>query len=80
MGRSGATGPPPTGPCLEIGTVEVQIVRLFPGEHAVRRIVWEAGRAFRMYLACRGFRTEKACAYPEGCDALWDRLTEGAVS
>lgn len=31
-------------------------------------------------LARRGFWTEETCAYPEGCDALWARLTEGAVS
>jgi len=30
-------------------------------------------------LARRGFWTEDTCGYPEGCDALWDRLTEGAV-
>lgn len=30
-------------------------------------------------LARRGFWTEETCAYPEGCDALWERLTEGAV-
>ena len=31
-------------------------------------------------LARRGFRTEKTAPYPEGCGALWNRLTEGAVS
>lgn len=36
--------------------------------------------AERLCLARRGFWTEEACAYPEGCDALWERLTEGAVS
>lgn len=30
-------------------------------------------------LARRGFFTEDTCKYPEGCDALWDKLTEGAV-
>lgn len=30
-------------------------------------------------LARRGFWTEDTCAYPEGCDALWSKLTEGAV-
>lgn len=30
-------------------------------------------------LARRGFLTEETCKYPEGCDALWDKLTEGAV-
>lgn len=34
----------------------------------------------RLYLARRGFWTEKTCKYPEGCDALWEKLTEGAVS
>ena len=33
-----------------------------------------------LYLAHRGFRTEKTALYPEGCGALWNRLTEGAVS
>lgn len=33
-----------------------------------------------LYLARRGFLTEKTAPYPEGCGALWDRLTEGAVS
>lgn len=33
-----------------------------------------------LYLARRGFWTEKTTPYPEGCDALWDKLTEGAVS
>lgn len=36
--------------------------------------------AARLYLARRGFWTEKTAAYPEGCDALWNRLTEGAIS
>ena len=35
--------------------------------------------ASRLSLARRGFWTQDACAYPEGCDALWERLTEGAV-
>ncbi len=30
-------------------------------------------------LARRGFWTEDTCQYVEGCDALWDRLTEEAV-
>ena len=33
-----------------------------------------------LYLARRGFWTEKTAPYPEGCGALWDSLTEGAVS
>lgn len=33
-----------------------------------------------LYFARRGFWTEKSAAYPEGCAALWDKLTEGAVS
>ena len=32
-----------------------------------------------LYLARRGFWTEKTAAYPEGCAALWEKLTEGAV-
>lgn len=35
--------------------------------------------ARRLSLARRGFWTEETCAYPEGCDALWERLTEGVV-
>ncbi len=31
-------------------------------------------------LARRGFWTEKTAAYPDGCAALWEKLTEGAVS
>ena len=30
-------------------------------------------------LARRGFWTEKASAYTEGCDELWNKLTEGAT-
>lgn len=30
-------------------------------------------------LARRGFWLDETCKYPEGCDALWDKLTEGAV-
>lgn len=33
-----------------------------------------------LYLARRGFWTQKTTAHPEGCAALWDKLTEGAVS
>ena len=33
-----------------------------------------------LYLARRGFWTEKTAAHPEGCAALWEKLTEGAVS
>ena len=33
-----------------------------------------------LYLARRGFWTEKTTAYPEECDALWAVLTEGALS
>ncbi len=34
----------------------------------------------RLYLARRGFWTEKTAPHPEGCEALWERITEGAVS
>lgn len=34
----------------------------------------------RLYLARRGFWTEKTTAHPEGCAALWEKLTEGAIS
>ena len=30
-------------------------------------------------IARRGFWTGESCKYPEGCDALWDKLAEGAV-
>ena len=36
--------------------------------------------ANRLYVARRGFWEDETCKYPEGCDALWDKLTEGAVS
>ena len=38
------------------------------------------GPAPGLYLARRGFWTEKTAAHPEGCAALWEKLTEGAVS
>lgn len=31
-------------------------------------------------IARRGFWTEKSAPYPEGCEALWNKLTEGALS
>ncbi len=31
-----------------------------------------------LFLGRRGFWTEKTTEYPEGCEALWKRLTEGA--
>lgn len=31
-----------------------------------------------LYIARRGFWTEKTTAYPEGCAALWEKITEGA--
>lgn len=30
-------------------------------------------------LARRGFWADDTCAYQEGCDVLWERLTEGAI-
>lgn len=33
-----------------------------------------------LYVARRGFWTEKSAPHPEGCEALWNKLTEGAVS
>lgn len=33
-----------------------------------------------LYLARRGFWTDKTTAHPEGCAALWESLTKGAVS
>ena len=32
-----------------------------------------------MHFARRGFWTEKTCENKEGCDVLWEKLTEGAV-
>lgn len=32
-----------------------------------------------LYLARRGFWTEKNAPYPEGCEALWNELTKGAA-
>lgn len=31
-----------------------------------------------LYVGRRGFWTERTCAWPEGCDALWEKMTEGA--
>jgi len=31
-------------------------------------------------IARRGFWTEQTVPYPEGCEALWERITEGAIS
>lgn len=33
-----------------------------------------------LYIARRGFWTERTTDYPEGCAALWERVTEGAAS
>ena len=33
-----------------------------------------------LFLARRGFWTEKDAPYPEGCAALWGKLTEGAAA
>lgn len=33
-----------------------------------------------LFIARRGFRTEKTVPYPQGCDALWEKITEGAIS
>jgi len=34
----------------------------------------------RLFIARRGFWTEKTAPYPAGCEALWEIITEGAVS
>ena len=34
----------------------------------------------KLYIARRGFWTEKTAPYPDGCEALWKKITEGAVS
>lgn len=34
----------------------------------------------QLSIARRGFWTEKTAPYPEGCGALWEKMTEGAVS
>lgn len=33
-----------------------------------------------MFIARRGFWTEQTVLYPQGCDALWEKMTEGAIS
>ena len=33
-----------------------------------------------LYIARRGFWTEDEAPYPEGCNALWEKITEGAIS
>ena len=33
-----------------------------------------------LYIARRGFWTEEDAPYPEGCNALWEKITEGALS
>ena len=33
-----------------------------------------------LYIARRGFWQDRVCKNKEQCDALWDRLTEGAIS
>ena len=33
-----------------------------------------------LFIARRGFWTEKTAAYSQGCDALWAKITEGAIS
>ena len=33
-----------------------------------------------LYIARRGFWTEKTAAYPEKCDGLWNTLTKGATA
>lgn len=32
-----------------------------------------------LHIARRGFWTDKTCAHPEGCGALWNKITEGAT-
>lgn len=32
----------------------------------------------RLYIARRGFWTEESAPHPEGCEALWEKITEGA--
>ena len=34
----------------------------------------------KLYIARRGFWGDKTAPYPEGCAALWKKITEGAVS
>lgn len=33
-----------------------------------------------LYIARRGFWAEDEAPYPEGCNALWEKITEGALS
>lgn len=32
-----------------------------------------------LYIGRRGFWTNKTCAYPEGCDELWEKIVEGTA-
>ena len=35
-------------------------------------------RVSGLYIARRGFWTDKTCKYPDGCDSLWEKIMEGA--
>ncbi len=34
----------------------------------------------KLYIARRGFWSEETCSHVEACDALWDKITEGATA
>lgn len=59
---------------LPAGTEPGEYARDLPGEAAGGS---SGGPAAGPYLARRGFWTEKTAPYPEGCEALWNRLTQG---
>lgn len=55
------------------------------GEYSEPVLGWTAEGANQevlapLYIARRGFWTEKTAAYPEGCAALWEKITEGAAA
>lgn len=55
------------------------------GEYSEQVMGWTAVGANQevlapLYVARRGFWTENSAEYPEGCAALWEKITEGAVS
>lgn len=61
------------------------LARLEPGEYSYilmgETVTGDSGELVSgLYLARRGFWTDKTTAHPEGCAALWERLTEGVVS
>ena len=60
------------------------VLRALPlGEYTEKILDWEIHgdsqeRLASLYVARRGFWTERTCAYPEECDALWEAMTRGS--